>query len=202
MSSEHSRADATCANSPIARRARDGDGPRHTPPGAEGARRNLQAGDEAAQGSAGRQRHADACPVLAPDAYAAAPARKPASAEPRASSEPRPVPEPRTSTEQRPVHESRPSPPPPSDESVPRGAPTAPSPDAATGWQRVVDEVMKRKPTLAAVLAQSKPGGLRDGELTIVLSGNHFHREMLADTANRRAAAGDPRTWRGWSGSA
>jgi hypothetical protein len=44
-----------------------------------------------------------------------------------------------------------------------------------------VEEVMKRKPTLAAVLAQAKPGGLRDGELTIVLSGNHFHREMLAD---------------------
>jgi hypothetical protein len=35
------------------------------------------------------------------------------------------------------------------------------------------------------VLAQSRPGGLRDGELTIVLSGNHFHREMLADGANR-----------------
>jgi hypothetical protein len=44
---------------------------------------------------------------------------------------------------------------------------------------------MRRKPTLGAVLAQSKAGALRDGELTIVLSGNHFHREMLSDNANR-----------------
>jgi DNA polymerase-3 subunit gamma/tau len=57
--------------------------------------------------------------------------------------------------------------------------------DATVAWQRVVDEVMRRKPTLGAVLAQSKPGALRDGELTVVLSGNHFHREMLADGANR-----------------
>jgi DNA polymerase-3 subunit gamma/tau len=57
--------------------------------------------------------------------------------------------------------------------------------DAGEGWQRVVDEVMRRKPMLGAVLAQSRPGTVRDGELTIVLSGNHFHREMLADAANR-----------------
>ena len=57
--------------------------------------------------------------------------------------------------------------------------------DVASVWQRVVDEVMRRKPTLGAVLAQSKQGALRDGELTLVLSGNHFHREMLADGANR-----------------
>jgi DNA polymerase-3 subunit gamma/tau len=57
--------------------------------------------------------------------------------------------------------------------------------DVTTAWQQVVDEVMRRKPTLGAVLAQSKPGALRDGELTVVLSGNHFHREMLADGANR-----------------
>jgi len=64
---------------------------------------------------------------------------------------------------------------------------TAPPPAAAVPgtWQRVVDEVMRRKPTLGAVLAQSKPGALRDGELTVVLSGNHFHREMLADGTNR-----------------
>jgi DNA polymerase-3 subunit gamma/tau len=57
--------------------------------------------------------------------------------------------------------------------------------DVASVWQRVVDEVMRRKPTLGAVLAQSKQGALRDGELTLVLSGNHFHREMLADGSNR-----------------
>jgi hypothetical protein len=39
------------------------------------------------------------------------------------------------------------------------------------------------------VLAQSRPGAVRDGELTIVLSGNHFHREQLADPANRDLVA-------------
>jgi hypothetical protein len=55
----------------------------------------------------------------------------------------------------------------------------------ATGWQRVVDEIMRRKPTLGAVLAQTRPAGLSERELRLVLSGNHFHREMLADSANR-----------------
>jgi hypothetical protein len=59
--------------------------------------------------------------------------------------------------------------------------------DAGARWSRVVEDVMRRKPTLGAVLAQSRPGTLLDGELTIVLSGNHFHREMLADGANRDA---------------
>jgi hypothetical protein len=55
----------------------------------------------------------------------------------------------------------------------------------ATAWERVVDEVMKKKPTLGAVLTQARPSGPRDRELTIALLGNHFHREMLADAANR-----------------
>jgi DNA polymerase III subunit gamma/tau len=57
--------------------------------------------------------------------------------------------------------------------------------DLATAWERVVDEVMKKKPTLGAVLMQARPSGVTDRELTIVLHGNHFHREMLADVANR-----------------
>jgi DNA polymerase-3 subunit gamma/tau len=68
--------------------------------------------------------------------------------------------------------------------SAPAAAPAA-SGDMATGWQRVVEDVMRRKPTLGAVLAQTRPAGLRDRELVVVLSGNHFHREMLADSANR-----------------
>jgi DNA polymerase III subunit gamma/tau len=64
-------------------------------------------------------------------------------------------------------------------------APMALAGDVASTWQRVVDEVMRRKPTLGAVLAQTKPGAVREGELTLVLSGNHFHREMLADSASR-----------------
>jgi hypothetical protein len=54
-----------------------------------------------------------------------------------------------------------------------------------TGWQRVVDEIMRRKPTLGAVLSQTRPAGLRERELVIVLSGNAFHRDLLSDSANR-----------------
>jgi hypothetical protein len=57
--------------------------------------------------------------------------------------------------------------------------------DVSTGWQRVVEEVMRRKPTLGAVLAQTRPSAVRDRALVVVLTGNHFHREMLADGANR-----------------
>src|SRR5262249_47678639 len=65
-------------------------------------------------------------------------------------------------------------------------APAAPpSADIGTSWQRVIDEVMRRKPTLGAVLAQTRPTGLRDRELVIVLSGNSFHRDLLSDGANR-----------------
>ncbi len=66
---------------------------------------------------------------------------------------------------------------------------TAPAPgtdtELASAWARVVDDVMRKKPTLGAVLTQAQPGGVVEGELTIVLTGNHFHREMLADTAHR-----------------
>jgi len=48
-----------------------------------------------------------------------------------------------------------------------------------------VEEVMKKKPTLGSLLTQAQPSGISDRELTIVLHGNHFHREMLADAANR-----------------
>jgi hypothetical protein len=68
---------------------------------------------------------------------------------------------------------------------MPPAAVTAPAGEVPSIWQRVVDEVMRRKPTLGAVLAQTKPGAVREGELTLVLSGNHFHREMLADSASR-----------------
>jgi DNA polymerase-3 subunit gamma/tau len=72
---------------------------------------------------------------------------------------------------------------------VPPAAPAsvapAPAQDLATAWERVVDEVMKRKPTLGSLLTQARPSGMSDRELTIVLHGNHFHREMLADVANR-----------------
>ena len=71
----------------------------------------------------------------------------------------------------------------------PAASAPAASEDVTIGWQRVVDEVMRRKPTLGAVLAQTRPTGLRDRELVVVLTGNHFHREMLADSANRDLVA-------------
>jgi DNA polymerase-3 subunit gamma/tau len=68
---------------------------------------------------------------------------------------------------------------------APASGPPAGDAQIASAWERVVDEVMKKKPTLGAVLTQARPIGLRDRELTIALLGNHFHREMLADVANR-----------------
>jgi DNA polymerase-3 subunit gamma/tau len=84
---------------------------------------------------------------------------------------------------QRPSTSAPQSAPPP----APAASAAAPEPtqELATAWERVVDEVMKRKPTLGAVLMQARPSGVSDRELTIVLLGNHFHREMLADVANR-----------------
>ncbi|MFQ5520890.1 MAG: DNA polymerase III subunit gamma/tau [Candidatus Methylomirabilia bacterium] len=52
-------------------------------------------------------------------------------------------------------------------------------------WQQVVAGVMQQKPTLGAVLQQSLPVALRDGQLTVSLVGNHFHAELLDDRANR-----------------
>jgi DNA polymerase-3 subunit gamma/tau len=78
-----------------------------------------------------------------------------------------------------------PSRPAPAPSATPAPASPSASEDVATGWQRVVEEVMRRKPTLGAVLAQTRPGPIRDRELSIHLVGNHFHREMLSDSANR-----------------
>jgi len=45
------------------------------------------------------------------------------------------------------------------------------------------------------VLTQARPVGVRERELTIVLTGNHFHREMLADVANRELVVQAVRRW-------
>jgi DNA polymerase III subunit gamma/tau len=76
-------------------------------------------------------------------------------------------------------------------------APATPPPgeDLATVWQRVVDEVMRKKPMLGAVLAQATPLGVASGELTIALVGNHFHRELLTDRANRELVLAGVRRW-------
>ena len=122
----------------------------------------LKAVDEATQRL--RQAPAPAAPSRAPEGLPIREEPRPAPAAPAQAA---------TSSRPRPAEVAPP---------VERATPPA---DAGEGWQRVVDEVMRRKPMLGAVLAQSRQGALRDGELTIVLSGNHFHRETLADAANR-----------------
>jgi DNA polymerase-3 subunit gamma/tau len=102
-----------------------------------------------------------------------------------------PAPGPRAApaSPERPTYPPRPSaaaPSPPAAPSAPAAAPAPPpSGELATGWQRVVDEVMRRKPTLGAVLSQTRPSALRERDLVVVLTGNAFHRDLLSDGANR-----------------
>jgi DNA polymerase-3 subunit gamma/tau len=112
----------------------------------------------------------------------AAPAPSQGSLLPEAAPLPaRPGPEPRRGPLPAPAPAPRPAPSSPP-VAQPKGRVDAELP---TAWARVVDEVMNKKPTLGAVLTQAQPAGVRDRELVIVLTGNHFHREMLADNANR-----------------
>ncbi len=53
------------------------------------------------------------------------------------------------------------------------------------GWPRVVEALLARKALLGSVLQQATPLRLEDGVLLLGLAGNHFHREMLMDRANR-----------------
>jgi len=80
----------------------------------------------------------------------------------------------------------RPAAPPPERRQAPP-EPEAPAPagDVAGAWQRVVDEIMKKKALLASVLRGAAPLGVEGGALMLSLTGNHFHKEMLADRANR-----------------
>ncbi|PYM89308.1 MAG: hypothetical protein DME04_26665, partial [Candidatus Rokuibacteriota bacterium] len=92
---------------------------------------------------------------------------------------------------------SAPSPPSAATPAPPAAPPRAAAPiaappvdaDLATAWERVVDEVMRKKPTLGAVLTQVRPRAVTDRELTVVLLGNNFHRDMLADAANKELVA-------------
>jgi DNA polymerase III subunit gamma/tau len=115
--------------------------------------------------------------------------RKPVAMAPSAAVPSAVAPAPRAATATTPTVQRSTAPAPPSVPASAPAAPTAaappPTPDLATAWDRVVEEVMKRKPTLGGVLTQARPSGVSDRELTIVLHGNHFHREMLADVANR-----------------
>jgi DNA polymerase III subunit gamma/tau len=129
------------------------------------AQASLLAGSEPAPGRAEMRRPAAAGPSAAPPS--------PMPPAPRAAT-PAPAPA------QRPAPQA-----PPPAPAAPTAVAAPPAQDLATAWERVVEEVMKRKPTLGGVLTQARPSGVTDRELTIVLHGNHFHREMLSDVANR-----------------
>jgi DNA polymerase-3 subunit gamma/tau len=141
------------------------------------------------------RQHALAAPASAPAAQASlltgsepaaarVDARRPAAAAPSAvASAPRPASAPPPSAPRSTMAATPPGP--PSAPAAPASAAPPPTQDLATAWERVVDEVMKKKPTLGSLLTQARPSAISDRELTIVLHGNHFHREMLADVANR-----------------
>ena len=57
--------------------------------------------------------------------------------------------------------------------------------ELADGWRRVVSEVLKKRALLGSVLEHATPVALEDGVLRLSLAGNHFHKELLADRANR-----------------
>jgi DNA polymerase-3 subunit gamma/tau len=140
-----------------------------TPASAAAAQASLLTGSEPAAARVDARRPVAAAPS------AVAPAPRPASAPPASASPPT---APRSTM-------AAPPPGPPSAPAAPASAAPPPTQDLATAWERVVDEVMKKKPTLGSLLTQARPSGISDRELTIVLHGNHFHREMLADVANR-----------------
>jgi DNA polymerase-3 subunit gamma/tau len=56
---------------------------------------------------------------------------------------------------------------------------------AEEGWRKVVEDVTRRRALLGSVLQHAKVVGRAGDALAIRVEGNHFHREMLEDRANR-----------------
>jgi hypothetical protein len=85
----------------------------------------------------------------------------------------------------------------------PRAAPAAgapenavsPSIDLAEAWQRVTEEVHRKRALLGAVLAQVRPAGLEAGTLSLVLAGNQFHRDRLLEPLNQDILGQAVRRW-------
>ena len=53
-------------------------------------------------------------------------------------------------------------------------------------WQQLVEEIMRRKPTLGHVLGQAVPVRREDDRVVVALTGNHFHQELLGDSGNQQ----------------
>jgi hypothetical protein len=60
-----------------------------------------------------------------------------------------------------------------------------PTGDLEESWQRVIAEVMKKKALVGSVLQGATPLGVEAGVLMLALTGNHFHRDRLAEPGNR-----------------
>jgi DNA polymerase-3 subunit gamma/tau len=52
-------------------------------------------------------------------------------------------------------------------------------------WRRVIEEISRRRAMLGSVLQHTRAVGVTGTTLTIHVDGNHFHREMLGERANR-----------------
>ena len=59
----------------------------------------------------------------------------------------------------------------------------------------MTEEVNKKRVMLGAVLAQVRPAGMADRVLTLVLSGNAFHRDRLLEPVNRDILGQAVRRW-------
>ena len=119
----------------------------------------------------------------------------PASAAPRTGVEPSAVAAPASTTPRGPVEPSA---------AVASGSPRgAGEPSAASGppaelaeaWQRVTEEVNRKRALLGAILAQVQPSGVDGGVLTLVLSGNQFHRDRLLEPLNQDILGQAVRRW-------
>jgi hypothetical protein len=61
----------------------------------------------------------------------------------------------------------------------------APAGGLDAAWERVVNDLMKRKALLGSVLQHATPLRVEDGVLTLALQASAFHREMLNDRGNK-----------------
>ena len=121
----------------------------------------------------------------------------PASAPPRGPGEPTLSPAPANAAPRGTVEPGAPlaSASPRGGDESPGAAASGPPSDLAEAWQRVTEEVNRKRALLGAVLAQVRPAGLERGILTLVLAGNQFHRDRLLEPLNQDILGQAVRRW-------
>src|SRR5262245_31043553 len=121
-----------------------------------------------------------------PPTAIASPRTAAVAAPPVAAPDPRPTPSGRAEARREAVPPARTEPRPAREpERIEASEDVSPDADLAEAWQRVLGEVMKKKALLGSVLQGAAPIAVEGGVLMLSLTGNHFHREMLTDRANR-----------------